>query len=222
MQHGSGMVEANGLNGNSDCPFCRHERIPYILKETPHFLLITDHAPIVEGHILIIPKEHYACYGEVPAALDAELFEQKREVQRFFARYYQPAIFFEHGVFRQTVYHAHLHCFPFGGAAYGLERGLHAQIVSSQDDIREWYAMRGHYFYLEDDQHALLFDPDMDRYLAVFSEVLWQGVAARTHRSQWPSAKERYNAGGPLIAATAEKWQAFERTQHKGAKETCS
>jgi diadenosine tetraphosphate (Ap4A) HIT family hydrolase len=219
MQHESGMVGANGLNGKDDCPFCTRKSIPCILKETPHFLLATDHAPVVEGHLLIIPKEHYACYGEVPAALDEALYEQKREVQHFFARYYRPAIFFEHGIFRQTVYHAHLHCFPFGSVAYDLGRGLHEQVVSSQDDIRAWYATRGHYFYLEDDQRALLFVPDMDRYLSVFREVLWQEVAARTNQSQWLSAKERYNAGGPLIAATVEKWQAFQLMQHEGVRE---
>lgn len=221
MQHESGRAGANGLNGKSDCPFCRHERIPYILKESPHFLLATDHAPVIEGHLLIIPKDHYACYGEVPAALDEELFEQKREVQRFFASYYHPAMFWEHGVFRQTVYHAHLHCFPFGSVTYDLERGLHDQVASSQDDIRAWYATRGQYFYLEYDQHALLFVPDMDRYLSVFREILWQEVAARTNYERWPSAKERYNAGGPLIAATAAKWQAFEQIQREGAREQC-
>ena len=221
MQHESEIVGRNGLNGKSDCPFCRHERIPYILKETPHFLLATDHAPLVEGHLLIIPKDHYACYGEVPAELDEELQEQKQEVRRFFARYYHPAIFWEHGVFRQTVYHAHLHCFPFGSAAYDLARGLHDHVVSSQDDIRAWYASQGQYFYLEDEQSALLFAPDIDRYLFVIREVLWQEVAARTNHPQWRSAQERYNAGGPLIAATAEKWQAFEQMQREGAKDSC-
>lgn len=221
MQHESGIVGANGLNGKSDCPFCDHESIPNILKETPHFLLATDHAPIVEGHLLIIPKVHYACYGEVPAELDDELREQKQEVQRFFARYYHPALFWEHGVFRQTVYHAHLHCFPFGNASSHLARDLHNQVVSSQEDIRVWYATRGHYFYLEDDQRALLFVPDMNRYLTVFRDVLWQEVAARTKLSHWPSARERYNAGGPLIEATVERWQAFEQLQRERVEEEC-
>jgi len=48
MQHESGIAGETGLNGKSDCPFCRHESIPYILKETPHFLLATDHAPLVD------------------------------------------------------------------------------------------------------------------------------------------------------------------------------
>ncbi len=215
MQHESGIAGENGLNGKSDCPFCHHESIPYILKETPHFLLATDHAPLVEGHLLIIPKDHYACYGEVPAALDEELQEQKREVQRFFAGYYDPVVFWEHGIFRQTVYHAHLHCFPFGSAAYHLADGLHERVVHSQDDIRAWYAACGPYFYLEDANAALLFAPDMDRYLHVIRDALWQGFAARTGHSQWRSAQQRYDEGRPLIAATAEKWQAFEQSQQE-------
>jgi len=215
MQHESGIAGENGLNGKSDCPFCRHESIPYILKETPHFLLATDHAPLVEGHLLIIPKDHYTCYGEVPAELDEELQEQKREVQRFFAGYYDPAVFWEHGIFRQTVYHAHLHCFPFGSAAYDLADGLHERVVHSQDDIRAWYAARGQYFYLEDASAALLFAPDMDRYLHVIRDALWQGVAARSNNPQWRSAQQRYDEGRPLIAATAEKWQAFEQSQQE-------
>ena len=62
-------TESNNIN----CAFCQRSEISYILKETPNFLLAADHAPLVEGHILIIPKHHYVCYGEVPARLDDEL-----------------------------------------------------------------------------------------------------------------------------------------------------
>ena len=37
----------------ADCTFCQHSRITDILKETEHFLLAADHAPLVEGHLLI-------------------------------------------------------------------------------------------------------------------------------------------------------------------------
>ncbi len=103
-------VEVNGTN----CAFCQRGEISHVLKETPNFRLAADHAPLVEGHLLVIPKQHYTCYGDVPAEFDAELTTLKQEVQAFFARYYAPAVFWEHGVFRQTVFHAHLHCFPFG------------------------------------------------------------------------------------------------------------
>src|SRR6266581_4048181 len=131
MLKGSNVSSGTEANKNH-CTFCKRTEISYILKETPNFLLAADHAPLVEGHILIIPKQHFACYGEVPAKLDAELYSLKHEVQRFFTRYYAPTVFWEHGIFKQTVFHAHLHCFPWGISRYDLEENLHNVIVSSK------------------------------------------------------------------------------------------
>lgn len=218
MQGEGSMLEDGGANGKeATCAFCRRELIPYILKETPRFLLATDHAPLVEGHLLIIPKEHYPCYGAVPAGLDEELYMLKQEVKQFFAGYYAPAVFWEHGVFRQTVFHAHLHCFPFGETAYDLSSGLHGKVVQSQEDIRAWYRSRGQYFYLEDTNVALLFAPEMELYLRVIQDVLWHGVASRNHQTSWRSQEQRYLEGGPLIQATAGKWRLFQ-TQKQGVE----
>ncbi len=80
---------------NTNCAFClRSNFATNILKETDAFFIVADHAPLVEGHILILPKRHFACYGVVPAELDAELLALKREVQDFFSpqqRYEQGA-----------------------------------------------------------------------------------------------------------------------------------
>src|SRR2546425_4414487 len=155
------MQNGSQASPGKDCAFCQRSEIDHILKETTHFLLAVDHAPLVEGHLLIIPKQHYSCYGEVAATLDAGLAELKQDVQHFFAQYYAPVVFWEHGVFRQTVSHAHLHCFPFGETVYNLEKELHSVIVRSQEDIRAWYTTQGHYFYMDDTRTALLFSPEM-------------------------------------------------------------
>ncbi|MBE3558851.1 MAG: HIT family protein, partial [Ktedonobacteraceae bacterium] len=148
MQGGSN-VSLDGASATTECAFCQRSSIAdHILKETATFRVVADHAPLVEGHLLIIPREHYTCYGDVPAALDAELFTFKQEVRRFFNRFYDPPVFWEHGIFRQTVFHAHLHCFPFGAIPYDLATGLHALTINTQDDIRAWHATHGHYFYL--------------------------------------------------------------------------
>ena len=170
MLNGSEVSSGTEFNKN-DCAFCKRTEISYILKETPNFLLAADHAPLVEGHILIIPKQHFTCYGEVPAKLDAELFSMKEEVQRFFTNFYAPTVFWEHGIFKQTVFHAHLHCFPWGISGYNLEEKVHNVIVSSQEEVRQWYTFQGHYFYMEDSHRALLFAPEMDRYLGIVKNV---------------------------------------------------
>lgn len=208
MQNGSSFsVDAKLFDPN--CPFCNHKEITHILEETQHFLLAADHAPLVEGHILIIPKSHYTCYGDVPAELDAGLFTLKSVVKEFFTRFYSPPVFWEHGIFRQTVFHAHLHCFPWGKTGYDLKEGLHDEIVTSQDDVRRWHAQRGQYFYMEDNSTALLFTPEMERYLGIIKNVFQRGIASSGGIAVWRSPQQRFEEGAPLIEATMEKWRQF-------------
>jgi len=208
----NGSNASSGAESNcNDCTFCKRTEISVILKETANFLLAADHAPLVEGHILIIPKQHFACYGEVPAKLDAELFSLKHEVQRFFTCYYAPTVFWEHGIFKQTVFHAHLHCFPWGISGYDLEENLHNVIVSSQEEVRQWYALQGHYFYMEDSNRALLFAPEMDRYLGTVKNVFWRGIVSRGGKVEWRSPQQRYEEGVPLIKAMIDKWHSFKK-----------
>ncbi len=209
MLNGSNVSSSNGSYKN-ECTFCKRSEISYILKETPNFLLAADHAPLVEGHILIIPKQHFTCYGEVPPRLDEELLSMKHEVAQFFTQYYAPTVFWEHGIFKQTVFHAHLHCFPWGISGYNLEENLHNVIVSTQDEVRQWYAHRGHYFYMEDRNTALLFAPEMDRYLGIVKNVFWRGIASRRGKVEWHTPQQRYEEGVPLIKAMIDKWHSFQ------------
>jgi diadenosine tetraphosphate (Ap4A) HIT family hydrolase len=198
----------------TDCTFCqRHEIAPYILKETARFRIVADHAPLVEGHLLIMPRHHYACYGAVPAGLDKELLMLKGEVQDFLAQFYAPVIFWEHGIFRQTVFHAHLHCFPFGDITYDLSKELHEEVIQSQHDIRAWYTTRGHYFFLQDGHHALLFPPQMDTYVHIIQEVLWSGASARNGHTSWRSPQQRYEEGRAQIVSMIAKWRVFQEQQ---------
>jgi diadenosine tetraphosphate (Ap4A) HIT family hydrolase len=197
---------------DATCPFCQRETLDIVLEETPHFFLLVDHAPLTEGHLLIVPQAHYACYGSVPAAHDAELLDLKRRVHDFLTARYGPIVFFEHGVFRQTVYHAHLHAIPIGAAHFGLPdlASPDGSLVRSRDDVRAWYAQRGHYFYLEQptagDHAALaaLFPPEMDRYW----QVLGMLREAAGRRGQWQPQPVRRALGGGKMRSVADSWRA--------------
>jgi diadenosine tetraphosphate (Ap4A) HIT family hydrolase len=211
MQPGSNVSLGNEVT-RDDCPFCqRRNLVSYILKETSHFRLVTDHAPLIEGHLLIIPRSHYTCYGDVPETLDSELFALKQEVQQFFFQYYAAPIFWEHGIYHQTVFHAHLHCFPFGDIHYDLSENLHDDLVVSQENLRSWYTTRGEYFYLEDSLHAMLFPPVAERYYRIIRGVLSYSVVSLVGPIGWRSPQERYEQGKSLIEATKSKWRAFEQ-----------
>nr|BBH91873.1 hypothetical protein KTA_00720 [Thermogemmatispora argillosa] len=201
---------------NLPCVFCERSALTTVLQETPAFLVVADHAPVVEGHLLIIPKEHYACYGAVPAILDSELLALKRLVSRFAARWYAPLLFWEHGVFGQTVFHAHLHCIPFGVVSYQQRLQPVASLarpVREQEDIRRWYRERGHYFYLEDSRQALLFPPDPDCYRQVIYEVFWKSLSPEQQQRGWQRKEVRQREGISWLAATAGKWEQFCREE---------
>ncbi len=209
-------ASADAQSPHPDCVFCQLDSIAtYILKETTNFHIVADHAPLVEGHVLIIPKRHYACYGAVPAELDDELLSLKQEVRLFFEQFYALPVYWEHGVFRQTVFHAHLHCFPFGNIEYKLDPKWKWQKIHSQADIRDWYSKRGYYFYMEDSKQALLFAPNMDEYMYIIRDVLGAGVAAHNKQVTPPrSSQQRQREGKPLIEALAAKWLQFQHQQN--------
>jgi diadenosine tetraphosphate (Ap4A) HIT family hydrolase len=202
------------------CPFCALGTLEAPLTETPSFFAVGDHAPLVGGHILIVPKAHYACYGAIPAALDEELLALKETIRRFQSDAYRAPNFFEHGVFRQTVAHAHLHAIPLGPTMLNLEAMAVAsggQRLRSQADLRGWYATRGQYFMLETPAdaaenipaRAAIFPPEMGVYGRALTNVRQQANL----REGWSPQPLRYATRGPKMKALTEAWQAWSSAQ---------
>jgi diadenosine tetraphosphate (Ap4A) HIT family hydrolase len=206
--------DADGLRV-AGCAFCLPERLDTILAETEHFRVVADFAPLVEGHTLIIPRQHFACYGALPLEYEAELVALKRRVARFFRERYRPAAFFEHGIFRQTVFHAHLHALPFGPVNLRLFELAHpdGRPVRTLADLRAWYNERGHYFYLEQPREqesaleAAVFPPEQERYFTVLRSLRERSAAVGTFQP----APMRRLLSGPPVAALEAAWRAFER-----------
>ena len=210
------MLDPTAPAPQSGCPFCQRRDLELTLTETPSFYLLADHAPLVAGHLLIVPRAHYACYGAVPARLDAELLALKETTRRFLSEVYHTPTFFEHGIFRQTVYHAHLHAMPFGPVAWDLlemAASVGGAAYHSQDDLRAWYAERGQYFYLEtpgDPAHdsapqAAIFPPEM----GVYGRALSTLHSLTNAREGWSPPQLRYAARGPKLRALAQAWNAW-------------
>jgi diadenosine tetraphosphate (Ap4A) HIT family hydrolase len=201
------------MNGLPTCVFCRPDTLTGILHETEHFFLLADHAPVAEGHVLILPRTHFACFGAVPDHLDAEFLNLKARVTSFCREAYRPPIFFEHGVYHQTVFHAHLHAIPIDSfpediAYLAADKGAR---VESQADIRAWYQTHGHYFYLErqaensNPSQATIFPPSE----SVYRQVLGL-LRNQSHNSGgWQPQPVRRLSGHPKIQAVASAWEHY-------------
>jgi diadenosine tetraphosphate (Ap4A) HIT family hydrolase len=184
------------------------------LATSEHFYLLADNAPLVEGHALIIPRDHYACFGALPAAWDDEVLDLKARVERFEIERYRPAIFFEHGVFGQTVYHAHLHAVPLGPSGLdmpALAASAEGRVVTGLADVRDWWETRGQYFYLESplDQseatEAAIFPPREGPYVRVLTML-----RERSHiYNPWQPQFVRRMTGEDKVRALAAQWADF-------------
>lgn len=105
------------MKKKKDCPHCDKDSfaLKHLLKETENFRVVCDIHPIIEGHILIIPKEHISCIGEYNSKLLKEFDDLYLEITKFLKLTYGKVSSFEHGVIGQTVFHSHTHLIPYSG-----------------------------------------------------------------------------------------------------------
>lgn len=188
-----------------DCPFCDVSELAEVLAETDSFRLVADIAPLVEGHILIIPKGHFPCYGAMPLVLEPEVEDLKKLSRKFLTACYHEPIFWEHGVFRQTVYHAHLHCMPIGQteSTLHLEHGFPCRGMRG---LADWYDQYNGYFYFEQDGSGYVFPAEEERYFKVL-DIVRDGVAKQ---GKWHPTEIRRKLGQKKIKQLLEKWGKFQ------------
>lgn len=102
-----------------DCIFCRiirgelpSERV----YETNDVLGFLDIAPIAKGHVLIVPKEHYATLWDVPDDQGKKLHEAWRLVGQAVLEATQASglnvVMNNYASAGQVVFHAHWHLIP--------------------------------------------------------------------------------------------------------------
>jgi diadenosine tetraphosphate (Ap4A) HIT family hydrolase len=98
-----------------DCVFCKPESFKETLvAEDKNFWITATLGQITDGgYLLVIPKTHYACIGEMTAegaAKVAALNDFLRETLK--KEYGCEVAGFEHGIGGQSIKHAHWHVIP--------------------------------------------------------------------------------------------------------------
>lgn len=98
-----------------DCIFCHKEKIATdIVYEDELVLAFLDMEPINEGHILLIPKEHYLDVDQIPDEVLSHLMIISKKIVSALKEIYCPdgySIMQNGGKFND-VGHYHLHIFP--------------------------------------------------------------------------------------------------------------
>ncbi len=143
------------------CIFCSrdHDSVREdVLFESEHFYVKACLASVAAGHVLIIPKEHFSCYGALARELDQEYLEVKHRTIEKVKELFSEPFLLEHGVWGQSVAHAHTHCIPLVGDGYSISSIFDEIIFPSKvssvegglDLMRDVYSQQGAYFAVEE------------------------------------------------------------------------
>lgn len=128
-----------------------------ILAESPEFYLKPALGSFVEGYSLIIPKDHYRTFAEIPSEILSDFVELQAKVRKIVSSIYGlPTMIFEHGAAcpqnraGACIDHAHMHIVPFkGGLVAHPDMGAYRE-VGSLYDISSVTSGRS-YLFIEDE-----------------------------------------------------------------------
>ncbi len=118
------------------CIFCHKEEIiTDFVYEDEKLMAFMDMEPINEGHVLVVPKEHFLDMDEIPDSLLAHLMTVSKKIVSALKEIYHPdgySIMQNGGMFND-VGHFHLHIFPrYQEDGFGWTYGTEAKNVNAE------------------------------------------------------------------------------------------
>jgi diadenosine tetraphosphate (Ap4A) HIT family hydrolase len=197
-----------------DCLHCNPASFAFetLLETTANFFTVCDANPIVEGHVLIIPKAHISCVGGYSSELFKEFAELNEKVSHFLNTQHGVCSSFEHGKLGQTVFHSHVHYLPFrGNAADIVPEGMQTLTKLLRiEDVQDIFRERGGYLYFSIGEEKWVVAPALaapgffrDRFARALGKPErgdWKKVRAD---AELRAMSEKYNT------ATQERWRKF-------------
>lgn len=168
------------------CPSSLERQHP--LYDDGIFWIICDPHPLVQGHMLVVPKPHIAAMGGLSEAHFKKYARVYAKVKSFINACYGAAGIFEHGGTGQTVFHAHTHFLPFDHETEKIVSDTKAlRRVARLGDVRREFAQKQQYLFLENRNHLWLVDTKLG-YPRFFRNI-FAGILGVEERSNWEKAR---------------------------------
>ena len=98
-----------------DCIFCKLAENSVL--ENEHCYAVFDNFPVTEGHMLIIPKRHFAYYFAMNYEENKSAFDLLDKAKNMLVKKYDDITGFNVGInigedAGQTIFHCHIHLIP--------------------------------------------------------------------------------------------------------------
>ena len=200
-----------------NCPHCDPSSfaLERTVLATSNFSIVCDAHPLVEGHILIIPKRHISCAGAFSQDLFEEFLSHFQPVSTFISDTYGTVSSFEHGVIGQTVFHAHVHVLPYNGEPTDIvPEGMKYLRVFPVGQLRKAYKKEGKYLFLSIGNRSWIVNSGLGQ-PRFFRDRFAQVLGVR-ERGDW---KSMHNNAALMQKVTKEnesvqvKWKKWSKTR---------
>ena len=201
-------------NLKKDCAHCPGGfGIKHSLYNDDLFWVVCDVHPLVEGHILIIPKEHIPTMGSLSDENFEKYIKLYSKVKSFINTFYGEAGIFEHGTTGQTVFHAHTHFLPFNRDT--------REIIPDSNALREIPDLHGMKKEFEKNNKYLFFENKNRMWLVntklgfprFFRDIFAELLNAKK-RANWKKARENKELMQQFekdISALTKKWNEYNK-----------
>lgn len=191
------------------CPFCDPlaQAKDLLLQETENFRIILDAHPLIEGHILIVPKDHISCVGEYPESLVKEFDLLYQKVCAFIKSQYGKVSTFEHGKIGQSIVHSHVHMLPFIGepTQIVIEGGDHLKKIGDIKDVKKFFELEDKYLFFSIEDGGWVVDTELG--FPRFFRDRFAEALGRPERANW---KEMHTNKDLMVAANKENGRVQE------------
>ena len=120
------------------CVFCENFESDRILFETSQWIAVYDGYPVSKGHTLLIPKEHYETFFDLPDNLRESLEFRIKDVKKILDEKFHPDGY-NIGIncgeaAGQSIMHCHIHIIPrYKGDCENPRGGVRGCIPSKQN-----------------------------------------------------------------------------------------
>lgn len=134
-----------------------------VLFESDTLYVGVDISPLCRGHVLLITREHYFNFYELPWRIKKEVQKLQNCLRKLYKEIYgKNILFFEHGSNKpgtagSSIDHAHLHCIPFDGDVKEtldvlLGMGVECDILKESEYKNEFS-----YVYIDDGENKIIY-----------------------------------------------------------------
>jgi diadenosine tetraphosphate (Ap4A) HIT family hydrolase len=119
----------------SDCVFC--DSVLEVVEQSEYSIALYDKFPVSQGHTLIIPKNHYKTYFDLPVEVRNDMLVLLDAMKQKLDKELKPSgynIGINSGASAgQTVFHCHIHLIPrYNGDMDNPDGGVRGVIPEKQ------------------------------------------------------------------------------------------